>query len=161
MSAVLCVCTTSMRRECDRLSKARHRALVLKPCMLRKEHDRASKAKKRVLEPDSEGCTLCIRSMSLCLHLAYNICYAIDYLWLCLHYNEQERHCKRGPRDGTRFYRLWTRYYGHNFVNVGEGCTLVLFFGGGPHSSLWLSDQAFCCLALHFSQIKNKKLIKK
>ncbi len=35
--------------------------------------------------------------------------------------------CLPWPRDGTWFYRLWTRYYGHNFVNPGEVCTLVLF----------------------------------
>ncbi len=47
--------TTSMR-ECDRLSKARHRALESgSEALLRKEHDRASKAKKRALEPESEA----------------------------------------------------------------------------------------------------------
>ncbi len=36
-----------MIRECDRLSKARHRALESESeTLLRKEHDRASKAKK-------------------------------------------------------------------------------------------------------------------
>ena len=70
--------TMSMRRERDRLSKARHRGLesesevlrrkeqnkasmakrVLEPeseALRRKEHDRASKAKKRALEPESEA----------------------------------------------------------------------------------------------------------
>ncbi len=48
--------TTSMRRECDRLSKARHRALESESeALLIKVHDRASKAKKRVLEPESEA----------------------------------------------------------------------------------------------------------
>ncbi len=47
---------TSMIRECDRLSKARHRALESESeALLRKEHDRASKAKKRALEPESEA----------------------------------------------------------------------------------------------------------
>ncbi len=37
-----------MIRECDRLSKARHRALESESeALLRKEHDRASNAKKR------------------------------------------------------------------------------------------------------------------
>ncbi len=110
-----------MSRDCDRLSKARHRALESESeALLRKEHDRASKAKKRALEPESEGCTLWF----------YVVVLASCIYTLCLHYNEQERHCKRVKPPFTltpRFYRLWTRYYGHNFVNAGEVCTLELF----------------------------------
>ena len=50
--------TVSMRRECDRLSKARHSLRALESeseALLRKELDRASKARKRALEPESEA----------------------------------------------------------------------------------------------------------
>ncbi len=62
----------------------------------------ASKAKKRALEPESEALSA------------------------------TANHCLPWPRDGKWFYRLWKRYYGHNFINAGEVCTLVLFhFIGG------------------------------
>ena len=47
--------TMSMRREHDRLSKARHRILESESeALLRQEQNRASMAKKRALEPESE-----------------------------------------------------------------------------------------------------------
>ncbi len=48
--------TTSMIRECDRLSKARHRALESESeALLRKEHDRAKKRTcKTIVYLDSE-----------------------------------------------------------------------------------------------------------
>ncbi len=62
------------------------------------------------------------KAMWLCLHLHK----------LCLHYNEQERHCKRlcldpeMARDSIDCGHVILFYYGHNFVNAGEVCTLVL-----------------------------------
>ena len=47
--------TMSMRRECDKLSKARHRSLESElEALLRQKQNRASMAKKRALEPLTE-----------------------------------------------------------------------------------------------------------